>query len=94
MLNSYVPMPVYYVQDDRREREWIAEQLAKLPIGKRQTIADQYSDVYQAAFDAEPVSYRQENAGRVAANTRLREYVKRYTSLRTGETSSPPLVGK
>lgn len=80
-------MPAAYVRDDR---SWIDAQLSTLPPHIRERIAGEYAKVYQAAFDAEPVSFRQENAGRKAANKRLREFCTRYSPSVRGYTVSPP----
>ncbi len=82
-------MPTAYCREDA---SWIQEQLGTLPPGQRGKIALAYAEVYQEAFDAEPVSYRQENAGRRAANTRLRLFADRYARASVGHTQPPPLV--
>lgn len=82
-------MPVAYCREDGA---WIQETLGKLPRGQREKIAHAYAESYQAAYDAEPVSYRKENAGRREANTRLRLYVERYARANQGMTSLPPLA--
>ena len=84
-------MPTVYCREDGA---WIQEQLGRLPPGQRGRIALAYAEVYQTAFDAEEVSYRQENAGRKAANTRLRLFVVRYSRAGQGGTIAPPLVGQ
>ncbi len=82
-----VVMPAFYVQEDGK---WIQEQLNGLPASMRHKVATQYAEVYQAAFDAEPTPYRQQNAGRREANTRLRLYVQRYQNAAMGLTENPP----
>ncbi|MBP2856158.1 hypothetical protein J8657_00920 [Dickeya oryzae] len=82
-------MPVVYCREDAA---WIQEQLGKLPTGQRGKIAYAYAEAYRAAHDAEPVTYRQENAGRKAANERLRLYVERYSRAAQGFTAPPPLA--
>ncbi len=84
-------MPALYCREDAA---WIQDQLGKLPHGQRGKIAHAYEEAYRTAFDAEEVSYRQENAGRKAANTRLRLYVERYSRAGQGMTTAPPLVGQ
>lgn len=82
-------MPVAYCREDG---VWIQEMLGKLPRGQREKVAHEYAGAYQAKHDAEPISYKQENAGRVEANTRLRLYVERYSRANQGMTSLPPLA--
>lgn len=84
-------MPVVFCREDAA---WIQDQLGKLPHAQRGKIAHAYEEAYRAAYDAEEVSYRQENAGRTAANTRLRLYVERYSRAGQGMTTAPPLVGQ
>ncbi|MGP0979248.1 MULTISPECIES: hypothetical protein [unclassified Serratia (in: enterobacteria)] len=84
-------MPAVYCREDAA---WIQDQLGQLPHGQRGKIAHAYEEAYRTAFDAEEVSYRQENAGRKAANTRLRLYVERYSRSGQGMTTAPPLVGQ
>ncbi|ARF51117.1 hypothetical protein [Pantoea stewartii] len=84
-----VVMPAFYVQEDGK---WIQEQLNGLPASMRHKVATQYAEVYQAAFDAEPTPYRQQNAGRREANTRLRLYVQRYQNAAMGLTEKPALA--
>ncbi|MBE0153501.1 hypothetical protein FOT80_29540 [Serratia fonticola] len=82
-------MPTAFCREDAA---WIQARLSELPIGTRSKVANQYSDVYQEAFDAEPVTYRQENAGRRAANERLRLFADRYARASVGHTQPPPLA--
>ncbi|CVE75611.1 hypothetical protein PTR77_15455 [Serratia bockelmannii] len=76
------------------DASWIQEQLQQLTPSLRRKVAVKYAEVYQAAFDAEPVSYRQENRARHEANTRLRLFVKNHGKALQGYTVSPPLAGK
>lgn len=82
-------MPTSFVREDG---PWIQEMLSKLPTSQRVNIAHEYARVYQEKFDEEPVSFRQENAGRNEANTRLRLYVERYSRASQGFASPPPLA--
>ncbi|WP_129543771.1 hypothetical protein [Serratia sp. 1D1416] len=84
-------MPAVFCREDAT---WIQDQLGMLPHAQRGKIALAYEEAYRAAYDAEEVSYRQENAGRKAANTRLRLYVERYSRAGQGMTTAPPLVGQ
>lgn len=85
----HVTMPTVFAREDA---PWIKEQLATLPAGMREKIAMAYAQAYQEAFDAEPVSFRQQNAARRTANRRLREFCTRYTPAVRGYTSLPPRV--
>ncbi|WP_200780893.1 hypothetical protein [Klebsiella oxytoca] len=84
-----IDMPAQYCQADAT---WIQEQLGQLPVAMRQKAQVRYSEVYQLAFDAEPVSYRQENRARHAANTRLRLFVGRYHTAAMGLTEKATLA--
>ncbi|MGP0904059.1 hypothetical protein [Serratia sp. CY76391] len=86
-----IGLPELYCQADA---SWIQEQLQQLTPSLRRKVAVKYAEVYQAAFDAEPVSYRQENRARHEANTRLRLFVKSHGKALQGHTASPPLAGK
>lgn len=86
---THVTMPTVFTREDA---PWIKEQLAVLPINMREKIAVAYAQAYQEAFDAEQVSYRQENAARKAANIRLRLFCTRYAPSVRGYTSLPPRV--
>jgi hypothetical protein len=59
------------------DAKWYAEQLSCLPYQLRQRAIDGYAQVWREAYDAEPAGHRKSNAARRAANTRLREYVKK-----------------
>ncbi|WP_338858406.1 hypothetical protein WCU37_16105 [Serratia marcescens] len=86
-----IGLPELHCQSDA---SWIQEQLQQLTPSLRRKVAVKYAEVYQAAFDAEPVSYRQENRARHEANTRLRLFVKNHGKALQGYTVSPPLAGK
>ncbi|MGV3885314.1 hypothetical protein ACV8SN_21790 [Citrobacter portucalensis] len=85
----HVTMPTVFSREDA---PWIKQQLATLPAGMREKVAIEYAKAYQKAFDAEPVSFRQQNAARHEANRRLREFCTRYTPAVRGYTSLPPRV--
>lgn len=57
--------------------KWLQQQLARIPLQQRVTACIAYSKVWQDAHDAEPLLHCKENAGRFAANSRLRAYVKK-----------------
>lgn len=67
-------MPAHYCHDDRF---WIDMRLSHFGFEERSKLCAAYSKVYREAFDAQPIDYRKEGAGRGAANERLREYVKK-----------------
>ncbi|MFV9068707.1 hypothetical protein ABQ366_06820 [Serratia fonticola] len=76
-------MPAVYCSADA---EWIQAQLEKFTASARHRIVALYADVYQAAWDEEPVSFRQENRARHEANTRLRVYVAQRSRASMGLT--------
>lgn len=82
-------MPSVFVPEDAA---WIQEQMAKLSPSMRHQIALRYAEVYQAAFEAEPVSWKQENRARHEANARLRLFVDRYHRAAMGLTEKPALA--
>lgn len=82
-------MPEHHSNDDAK---WIQEMLMKLPISARKSTAAKYSDVYEAAFNDESVSFKQENKARREANTRLRKYVAKYSSVVNCEVCEPPVA--
>ncbi|WON78869.1 hypothetical protein [Serratia sp. UGAL515B_01] len=84
-------MPRVYCPADAA---WIQEQLQKFTPSARHKIVALYADVYQAAWDEEPVSFKQENRARHDANTRLRKFVKNHGKALQGYTAEPPLAGK
>lgn len=86
----HVEMPSQYCQADA---QWIGEQLLRLSPSLRRKIAQRYSEVYEVEFEAEPVSFRQENRARHKANTRLRKFVKTHGRAIQGYTAEPPLAG-
>ncbi|WP_072059824.1 MULTISPECIES: hypothetical protein [Xenorhabdus] len=86
-----VTMPSLFYPDDGA---WIQEMLAKLRASTRSKITAKYSEVYQAAWDNEPVSYRKDNAARRAANIRLREFVVKYERAAQGYTAKPIAVNQ
>ena len=67
-------LPDNYHPDDAN---WIAEQLAALPVNYRIRAAKGYSDAYAQAHDAEPLDHKKDNRARFAANTRLRKFVQK-----------------
>ncbi|WP_232370054.1 hypothetical protein [Xenorhabdus lircayensis] len=86
-----VQMPSHFYPDDGA---WIQEMLAKLRASTRAKITAKYSEIYQAAWDDEAVSYQKDNAARRAANIRLREFVVKYERAAQGYTEQPKVVGQ
>ncbi|MFV9080095.1 hypothetical protein ABQ397_27925 [Serratia fonticola] len=90
-LNQYTRavMPAVYCPADA---EWIQGQLEKFTASARRKIVTLYADIYQAAWDEEPVSFKQENRARHEANTRLRLYVTQRSRASMGLTEKAPEV--
>ena len=86
-----IPMPKHYFSDDAN---WIQEMLLQLSPSARNRALVAYSEVYQEHWELEPVSYRKVNKARHEANSRLRQYVRRYSKAMQGYTSAPLLVGQ
>ena len=74
--------------------DWIQSMLSELGPAARGKIVTRYAEVYQAAWDEESVSFRRENKARHEANSRLREFVRKYSAASAGLTSKPKLVGE
>lgn len=72
-------LPERYHQHDRK---WIEEQLKKLPPSALTTAIRGYEKVFSENYDSEPIEHKKMNKARCAANTRLREYVKKVISAR------------
>ena len=87
-VNSAV-MPHTYSKADE---EWIQEQLSALPPSARQKAIVRYGEVYEEFLNSEPVSFRKENKARHEANTRLREYARKYHRALQGYIEKPPLI--
>lgn len=85
-----IEMPALYSQADA---QWIQEQLGQLPTSLRRKVALKYAEVYEIEFNAEPVSFRQENRARHEANVRLRRFVDVHGRALQGYTVQPPLAG-
>ncbi|WP_426576750.1 hypothetical protein [Xenorhabdus stockiae] len=84
-----VTMPSHFDPDDGT---WIQEMLGKLRVSTRARVSAEYSAVYQAEWDKEPVSFCKSNAARRAANIRLREFVVKYERAAQGYIEKPKLV--
>lgn len=59
---------------------WFKQRTVTLPIKYRVQACQAYSQVWQQAHDAEPLLHCKENAGRFAANCRLRSFVTKVQS--------------
>ncbi|CAE15293.1 MULTISPECIES: hypothetical protein [Photorhabdus] len=81
-----VLMPANFFRDDEK---WIREMLLQLDPSTRGKITVRYSEVYEAAWDEEPVSYRKDNIARRHANIRLREFVRKYAAFSQGYVTTP-----
>ncbi|NBJ34739.1 hypothetical protein GE191_13715 [Serratia fonticola] len=82
-------MPAVYCPADA---EWIQQQLENFSTAAKHRIVTLYADVYQAAWDEELVSFKQENRARHEANNRLREFVTKHARAAAGLTEKPPLA--
>lgn len=88
-MNTYgITLPDHYCRDDEK---WIIEQMSKLPTRVRAKISAAYSVAYVTAYNDESINHKKENKARREANTRLRVYVKRYTSVMNQAVSKPPI---
>lgn len=88
-MPSHISLPIAHCDADA---SWIQEQLQLLPVAMRQRAVVRYAEIYQQAFDAEPVSYRQKNRARHEANTRLRLFVRKYYQAAMGLTEKAALA--
>lgn len=57
--------------------DWLNQQLGYLNEEERIKICEAYSKVFREASAKEPLEHKQTNAGRFAANTRLRIFIKK-----------------
>lgn len=57
--------------------EWLNQQLGYLNEEERETVCKAYSSVFREAVLSETIEHKQANAGRFAANTRLRIFIKK-----------------
>ena len=70
------------MEPHKLDQAWIRQQLNQLPLEQRKTAQQGYQVTYKAAYEAESVEHMKSNAARRAANTRLREYVKKVLAMR------------
>ncbi len=59
------------------DTEWINQQLGYLTEDEREKICDAYSKAFREAELNEKVEHKKVNAGRFAANSRLRFFIKK-----------------
>lgn len=71
------------------DKDFIGDQLLMLPVMAQFKAREGYSRIFEAAYDAEPIEYKKENAGRRAANIRLRVFVQRNARYAAGLVDSP-----
>lgn len=88
-MTSIYCLPETYCKDDEK---WIIEMLSKLPQRVRKRVSVLYAEAFIAEYEKEPIAHKKENKARREANTRLREYVIRYTSVMNQAVSKPPIV--
>lgn len=70
--------------------KWVQQQLARIPYAHHAKVCQGYSKAWQEAHDAEPLMHCKENAGRFAANSRLRNYVKKVQDAMNGNKQLIP----
>lgn len=80
-------LPEHCCKDDE---QWITGKLADLPQKVRKKVAQEYSNLYLEEYNKELVQHKKENKARRAANTRLRKYVERYSSVMKCKVNEPP----
>lgn len=69
------------MRHSKDDAKWISEQLERLPFRYQRQAQEGYSAEYERAYNEEPADHRKENRARFAANTRLREFVKKVLAL-------------
>jgi len=85
-FNVQVQMPSSFHPDDEK---WIREMLLHLDPSTRNKITSKYGEVFQYEWEMEPISYKKNNMARHEANTRLREFVRKYAAFSRGYVSEP-----
>jgi hypothetical protein len=63
------------------DKKWVNEQLRKLSPKSRIEITYKYNQCFNAAHNKEPIEHKKVEAGRFAANTKLRIYMKKLNKL-------------
>ena len=78
-------LPEHHYEDDR---EWLNKMLGYFQFhptddskNERGKVCRAYSKVFYEAVSLEPVSHKKSNAGRNAANTRLRKFVEKRLAI-------------
>lgn len=82
-----IELPAQAHKDDV---EWITEMVMALTPQMRFKAIEGYDSVFTQAFDSEPLQQKKNNAGRRAANIRLRKFVERFCKAAMGYTIQPP----
>lgn len=82
-----ITLPSVYNEIDQK---WLIETLGKLKFQERNKAIVKYAEVYSAAYEAEKISYKKENAAGRSANIRLRKYVERCNAKRNETVNEPP----
>tara|TARA_R110000850_G_scaffold115571_2_gene230991 strand:+ start:186 stop:443 length:258 start_codon:yes stop_codon:yes gene_type:complete len=59
------------------DSKWLNENLAYLNDKDRKSVCNAYSKAFIEAAQRQPIEHRKEGAGRFAANTRLRLFIKK-----------------
>lgn len=84
-----VQMPSHFYKDDEK---WIRGMLLHLDPSTRNKIIMKYGEVYQLAWEIEPIYFKKDNKARHEANSRLREFVRKYAAYSRGHVSAPELL--
>lgn len=74
------------------DAKWVNEQLEALPYQMRAKVMERYSEAYKAVISANVGFIGAEGLARREANTRLREYVKKYRAAYGGAVIRPPTI--
>ncbi|MGX8939493.1 hypothetical protein ACWWJF_20645 [Symbiopectobacterium sp. Eva_TO] len=83
---TQVMMPDKFHPDDGA---WIRQMLLELRYTTRLKVALEYANVYQKIWESEPISFKKDNQARHEANTRLREFVRKYAAYSRGKVTTP-----
>lgn len=82
-----ITLPSAYNENDK---SWLLETLGNLKFQERKKAIAKYAEVYREVYQAEPLSYKKENAAGRSANIRLRKYVERCNAKRNENVNEPP----
>lgn len=83
-----VNLPENYCPEDE---VWIRKMLLNLDVSTRNKITFKYSQVYLESWENEPIIYKKDNKARNLANTRLREFVRKYAEFSKGKVCNPEI---